>query len=360
MDHQEFPTNVADFANDERISYSTADGKWLLVDENDKEWEFNETVKKWTEPIDDEQVAMMQAVYDAPETADATDSSDKKRKSAAASNDANKKAKKAQDEQPKRAPENRAIYVTNLPLDAKASEVEEVFTRYGGMIDTGTDGTKRIKMYEDEQGKFKGEALVVFFKKESVQQAIQFCDDYPLRPGNTCPNMRVAEADMSYKKNKEAKLVRKDKKKMDRNRAEMNRKLADWSDDEPSAIPTQTSKYDKIVIMKNLFTLEELDEEPEALLEIKDEVRQLAEKYGEVTNVVLYDRETEGIVTVRFKDREAVEPFIHATDGRFFGGMQVSSAVAEERPKFKRSGRGTASDEEEEAERLEQFGKSAN
>lgn len=85
--------------------------------------------------------------------------------------------------------------------------------------------------------------------------------------------MRVQEADMSYKKQKgEAqkevseeksgfKKARKDVEKIKRMTKEMNDKLADWSDEEISAVPDNikpASKWDKCVIAKGLFTLDEI------------------------------------------------------------------------------------------------------
>lgn len=36
-------------------------------------------------------------------------------------------------------------------------------------------------------------------------------------------------------------------------------KLADWDDDEPSALPETSSRFEKIVILKHMFTLQELE-----------------------------------------------------------------------------------------------------
>lgn len=57
-------------------------------------------------------------------------------------------------------------------------------------------------MYKDENGNFKGEALVVYFKPQSVQLAIQMLDESDFRPGVHGPNgmMRVTEADPNFKK----------------------------------------------------------------------------------------------------------------------------------------------------------------
>ena len=53
-----------------------------------------------------------------------------------------------------------------------------------------------------------------------------------------------------------------------------------------------------------MFTLNELEEDPAALIELKEDVREECEKIGEVTNVVLFDAEKDGIMSVRFADEE--------------------------------------------------------
>lgn len=76
---------------------------------------------------------------------------------------------------------NTAVYVTNLPLDTDVQEIQRVFSRCG-VIAEEIDGQKsRIKMYTDEQGNFKGDALIVYFRAESVSLAIQMLDESQLR-----------------------------------------------------------------------------------------------------------------------------------------------------------------------------------
>ena len=124
--------------------------------------------------------------------------------------------------------ENRAIYITNLPRDTNEEEIEETFKKYG-IIDQGADGKKRIKMYLDEEGNFNGEALIVYFKKDSIDLAIKMMDEYYFRIEDQSQGViRVKEADFSYKRNKDgddiaSKLTRKDRKASERNRADLNR-----------------------------------------------------------------------------------------------------------------------------------------
>ena len=53
-----------------------------------------------------------------------------------------------------------------------------------------------------------------------------------------------------------------------------------------------------------MFTLQELEEDPATLIELKEDVRDECEKLGEVTKVVLFDGEEDGVMSVRFANEE--------------------------------------------------------
>lgn len=52
-------------------------------------------------------------------------------------------------------------------------------------------GKPRIKLYTDSEGNFKGDALIVYLREESVTLAISLLDEDEIRPGN---KIRVQEA----------------------------------------------------------------------------------------------------------------------------------------------------------------------
>jgi HIV Tat-specific factor 1 len=139
-----------------------------------------------------------------------------------------KKVQKAEVSKKPRVQENRAIYISNLPPDVTKEELDQEFSRFG-IIDKGINGEPRIKFYTDDEGNVKNEALIVFFKKESIANAIRIMDGFPLRPGDDAHgDISVKEADPANKKVQDgdqvvAKLTRKDKKMSERNRAELNR-----------------------------------------------------------------------------------------------------------------------------------------
>jgi len=49
------------------------------------------------------------------------------------------------------------------------------------------------------------------------------------------------------------------------------------------------NKNSRVVVLKHMFTLEDLEKDASLLLDLKEDVREECSTLGEVTNVVLYD-----------------------------------------------------------------------
>ena len=75
------------------------------------------------------------------------------------------------------------------------------------------------------------------------------------------------------------------------------RKLEDWDSEEElgptltavDKLSNQAKKNSRVVVLKHMFTLAELEEDPSLLLDLKEDVREECATLGDVTNVVLYD-----------------------------------------------------------------------
>ncbi|OCL10585.1 putative nuclear mRNA splicing factor-associated protein [Glonium stellatum] len=372
MNRIPFPHLKDDFASDPRVSFSKLDGKWILEDDDGSEWEFDEDLDKWVPSLDEALLQQQREAYavagvDETEPAHALKKRKKEHVNGGEDASGSKQKKSRKDEQPKPERKNTAVYVTSLPLNTTVEEVSSVFSRCGVIAEAMETGAPRIKLYTDEQGDFKGDALIVYFRPESVSLAIQMLDDTDFRFGETGPagKMRVKEADFSYKKQQEApaKTSAKEKKKLIKNLQKLNNKLADWDDDDPSVLPDTGSKFDKVVILKHMFTLEELVEDPAAILDIKEDIRDECSKLGEVTNVVLFDKEEDGIASIRFGNAEAAKACVRLMAGRHFDGRIVEAYIADGSEKFKKTsekkkGMFDYDDDEgdEEEKRLDEFG----
>ena len=100
---------------------------------------------------------------------------------------------------PERKSKNTAVYVTGLPAD---TDVDEICTRFGkfGLIEEDDAGDPKVKLYaREDDGGFSGDALVVYFREESVELAIAMLDDAELRPGEPATRMRVQRAEFGHK-----------------------------------------------------------------------------------------------------------------------------------------------------------------
>lgn len=58
---------------------------------------------------------------------------------------------------------------------------------------------------------------------------------------------------------------------------------------------TAANKNSRVVVLKHMFTLKQLEEDASLLLDLKEDVREECSNLGEVTNIVLYDV---GILTI--------------------------------------------------------------
>jgi len=52
--HVAFPKTIDQFESDSRVSYSQLDNKWILEDDNNDEWEFDEAQQRWIPSVRDQ------------------------------------------------------------------------------------------------------------------------------------------------------------------------------------------------------------------------------------------------------------------------------------------------------------------
>ncbi|KAL4916209.1 hypothetical protein BDW62DRAFT_186641 [Aspergillus aurantiobrunneus] len=363
-----FPQDPTDFDSDPRISFSKLDNKFILETDDGQEYSYDTVLKRWIPTVDDDLLQQQQEAYkvqgvDENEQPNAQALKKKRKQQGKAEEGDSQKAKKQR--------VNTAVFASSIPLDAEFDEIRDIFSRCGVIAEEIDSGRPRIKMYTDDDGKFKGEVLVVYFRPESVNLAIQMLDDSDFRLGVAGPQgpMRVQAADFSFKSQQEAptKTNMRDKKKIIKRTQRLNNKLADWDDDEPAALVDTNSRFEKVVILKHMFTLQELDEDPAAILDIKEDIRDECSKLGEVTNVVLYDKEPAGVVSVRFLNPESAKACVKLMNGRFFGGTAVEAYIADGSERFRKSNekraaledlaeKGFDAEDEDENQRLDEFG----
>ncbi|KAG9320238.1 hypothetical protein KVV02_005859 [Mortierella alpina] len=243
---------------------------------------------------------------------------------------ANKKQKHGKEE---RKPKPiTSVFVMGLPLDTDVDEVAEVFKK-GGVFMEDENENPRIKLYANKEGQRTGEALVTYLRHESVPLAIDLLDDTEYRPGVDRSRIRVQQAQFKEKEKTATPpgLSEERKKKVQKKFQKMEKKL-DWFEDDEGLMKAE--KWTKVCILKHMFTIQELEADPTLLLDLKEDIREECEKMGEVTNVIIYDHHPEGVVSVRFKDKESAELCVKFMSGRFFAGQRVVAEIYDGHTKY--------------------------
>ncbi|ORZ27874.1 hypothetical protein BCR41DRAFT_299494 [Lobosporangium transversale] len=248
-----------------------------------------------------------------------------------------------------------SVFVTGLPFDTDVEEVADVFKK-GGVFMEDEKGVPKIKLYTDKEGRRTGEGLVSYLRPESVALAIDLLDDTEFRPGVERGRVRVQQAQFKEKEKPEqtkSTLSEDQKKKVQKKYQKLEKKL-DWFEDDENLVKAE--KWNKVCILKHMFTLQELEADPTLLLDLKEDIREECEKVGEVTNVIIYDHHPEGVVSVRFKDKESAELCVRLMSGRYFAGQKVVAEIYDGHTKYdvKKSKEEL---EQEEKQRLDRYAK---
>ncbi|KAG7449537.1 uncharacterized protein BT62DRAFT_985135 [Guyanagaster necrorhizus] len=358
---------AAAFADDPRVYFSKESNKWHFEQDDGTELEYDVAKGSWVPMLDEDLVKQQQAAYSVSgvdEEASRTPAApvlareNKKRKEpdyTSTTSNAEisiKRGRHDKKDKPTAAPtsKNTAVYVTGLPPDTEFDELVQCFSKCG-VLEEDDDGEPKVKMYAREDGTFSGDALVVYFKEDSVLLALSILDEYELRLGDASSVMRLSKADFSHKSTGESSHTEtKPRRTVDRKKAsqrigKMQKKLQEWVDEDgfgPAINPEDAShainKNSRVVVLKHMFTTKDLEDDVSLLLDLKEEVREECSSLGEVTNVVLYDKEEDGVITVKFRDPLSAQACVIKMNGRFFDGRRVEASLYNGKQRFQRNG----------------------
>ncbi|CAG9465164.1 unnamed protein product [Pedinophyceae sp. YPF-701] len=258
-----------------------------------------------------------------------------------------------------------AVYIEGLPADATAEEVAREFGKCG-IILKGEDLQPRVKLYRDKaSGGLKGDALVVYLRRESVDLAVKILNGAQLRPGE--PPIRVSEATFTDRRDggggggeaengagRGAQEKKKGPRKGEKNvvRQQLERMLG-WGGEDRLHRDSEV-----VVVLRNAFdphagTMARGSPEQQQL---ERDMRQGCEEHGRVEKLRIYDRHPDGLVTVRFLDPDHAAACVAAMDGRFYAGRKLAASLWDGVDAFAEvvAPRAGGLDEEEER-RLERF-----
>lgn len=238
---------------------------------------------------------------------------------------------------------NSYVYVTGLPLSMDGEEFVNLMKKCG--VIKFRDQTKisvqeqqkglptniyNIKMYQDKDGKFKGDALCCYARVESVDLALDILDGYPYDEKHT---IHVEKAKFQLKGQYDPS--KKPKKLNKRLKEKQKKKLENLLAWKPSKLPDER-KNNLTVVISNMFSVSDFSGDPALILEYREDLQEECEKLcGPVKKIVIYDQNPDGVATVTFQDFAAAEKCIQLMDGRFFAKRKLSAKFWDGKTRYK-------------------------
>ncbi|KAF8367071.1 cus-2 [Pristionchus pacificus] len=239
-----------------------------------------------------------------------------------------------------------AVYVSGLPLDIEEKEFTEIMTKCGVIASDARTHKPKIKLYRDEEGNVKGDGRACYVRKESVDLALSLIDESDIRGKKIHVERAHFEMKGDYDpKKKRRKLTAAQKKRY----MEQQNRHFEWR-------PDKSRNYrpvsDCTVVIKRLFTLDEMIEDASRIFSLKEELSKSCATYGNVKKVVVYDNNPDGVATVSFDSTDGSDQAVKMLNGRPVRGRNLEAALWDGKTKYK-----VVETEEQAAKRLEHWNK---
>jgi len=226
---------------------------------------------------------------------------------------------------------NTKVYISGLPTTITEEEYIEMLSKYGLIAEDPRTGKLKIKLYKDNEGDLKGDGICCYAKVESVYLALQLLDELRYDDKHT---IHVERAKFEMKgefdpKKKKARLSAAQKKKF----FEKQNEALEWK---PDRARNYRPPNERTVVLRNMFTLEEIDANAALILDIKEEMKERYNKFGKIKTVVVYDTNPEGVVTLTYETVECSDIAVKSIDGVIRNGRQIQASLWDGKEKFKR------------------------
>ncbi|KAM3720660.1 HIV Tat-specific factor [Dirofilaria immitis] len=239
---------------------------------------------------------------------------------------------------------NTSVYVSNLPFSITEESFIELMSKCGVIQRDARTNKLKVKLYKNEDGTIKGDGRCCYIKKESVIMALDILDgwnvDGKIISVEKAKFQMKGEFDPSKKKKK---LTAAQKKRF----IENQERIFEWKPEKPR---NYRPISDCTIVMKNMFTLEQMMKNAALMLDLEEEIRKVCERFGTVKKVVVHDNNPEGVICVTFQNVEHSDIAVRSLNGRVVDGRQISVTLWDGKTKYT-----IAETEEQRAERLKQW-----
>jgi HIV Tat-specific factor 1 len=214
-----------------------------------------------------------------------------------------------------------------LPSEIDPIYLKEFFLKAGVVRLNHVTGEEKIKLYKNDDGTLKGDALVSYAKEESVAIAIEMLSERDIIPGH---KITITKAEFQQRGDDYKKRAVQVVDPIAKIRYQVNQeKMLTWDDD-------IQGEGLRIVIVKNMFTPEIVLTDPEYLEMIREDITCECEQNAwKVKRMVIFEFHPEGVVEIKFEKGEHAEACIGVFNGRFYGGRMLECGYYDGKTNYK-------------------------
>lgn len=217
-----------------------------------------------------------------------------------------------------------AIYISNLPKQSNLeNELIYEFSKFG-KIKKDQDGNVKCKVYKDDDGEMKGDALIVYARHESLPIAIQMMDGYEFEGAK----IKVEVATFKNEKKRKYDNLTADQESQSSSGARKTLRKNDTVEELASHLndsDDESQKRARTIILANCIDLyDDLDGEElvEELNEIRLDLLDGCKATGPVESIQLNARQ--GKATAIFEKERDAQECCRKMNKRFFGGRELA------------------------------------
>lgn len=193
------------------------------------------------------------------------------------------------------------IYQENLPKDIQISEVVE-FCRRAGQQQQQNTGEPKVKLYKDNNGEQKGDAIVTYLQSESVDIALDILDGDTIRENYP---VKITRAVFDTKRPRTINNTGMKMTQTIQQRAQLQ--ALSWDESEDTRSIGQ-----KAIVILNAYVLQEFEESEKSYDKLYEELTKKMQQFcqenaGPVHRIKVFPKNKLGAILVRFKTTGAAQ-----------------------------------------------------
>lgn len=225
----------------------------------------------------------------------------------------------------------RSLYVTGVPEGADARELAQFFAKCGILMVDGRTGQPSVAIYEDGDGRRKGDARVTYAMPASVENALLLLDGVPLRDGGAALRVERVEYDEAKELARLAPAGAAGSGEGARKRQRSGpglsggaggravvREALGWAEEDQTAGKGTM----RMVVLRNMFDPAAPDCDYAAL---REDLERGCGSCGAIEKLHVFEGNADGVVLVKFQDGGGARRCIDVMHGRWYDRRKVDA-----------------------------------